>query len=48
MGTRDEQGDGVDFRVKGYKQQGRPPVYEKAPWKPGAKKLESFDSGNEE
>ena len=26
----------------------RKPIYKSPPWKPGAKKLESFDSGNEE
>jgi hypothetical protein len=52
MGTRDEQGDteggGVDFRVAGYKSQGRATTHEKAPFKPGTKGLKSFDSGNKE
>lgn len=48
MGTRAESGDGGDFRVEGYKSQGSAPTYKPAPWKPGAKKLESFDSGNQE
>ena len=36
-----------DFQ-EGYAVAPRKPIYQPPPWKPGAKKLESFDSGNEE